>query len=135
MGTTAEGKYLAAESTSHVNDSCRFNDNARVTVYRYHVANSALVRRVLWSAVVGQQLRLECSADGESWALLYDAGAERLPFTRMTFDLSEHLNLLAFDEVYVRISDSDPVDGFGGAISRSGRVELRVERCEPHIGV
>jgi hypothetical protein len=134
VGTNAEKKYLEAGSTGHLNASCRFNDNERVTVYRYRLANAALVRSVLWTATLGQQLRLECSANGEDWVLLDDAGAERRPFARATYDLTKHLNLLAFDEVYVRISDSAPDDGFGGAISRSGRVDLRVERCEPPIG-
>lgn len=134
VGEESELKYLVASSTGHTNETCRFNDQSRYTIYRYRIANAALVRRVLWTAMLGQQLKLECSSDGENWTVLYDSGTVRMPFTRVTYDLTEHLNLLAFDEIYLRISDSDPSDGFGGAISKSKAVELHIERCEPPIG-
>lgn len=133
VGEDSEQKYLHSSSCSHTNTTCRFNDEHRCTVYQYHVANAALVRRVLWTATLGQQLKLECSADGESWSVIYDAGTERIPFTRMTFDLTDRLNLLAFDEIYIRISDSSPTDGFGGAIQKDVNVDLHLERCEPPI--
>ena len=133
VGEATEEKYRLSNSTGTTNTTCRFNDGSRFTTYRYHVANAALVRRVTWTATVGQQLLLECSADGESWRTVFDAEKTNLPFSRMTFDLTDMLNLLAFDEIYIRISDSDPSDGFGGAIQMSGSVDLHVERCEPPI--
>lgn len=135
VGEATEEKYRLSHSTGTLNATCRFNDGIRFTTYRYHIANAALVRRVTWTANVGQQLLLECSCDGENWKTLCDAGATTLPFTRTTYDLTELVNLLAFDEIYIRVSDSEPSDGFGGAIQMSGSVDLHVERCEPPIAM
>ena len=133
VGEASEAKYLDERSCGILNTTCRFHDRSAFTIYRYRIANAALVRRVTWTATVGQQLRIECSADGESWSTVFDADKTNLAFARTTYDLTDKLNLLAFDEVYIRISDSDPSDGFGGAIQRSESVELHVERCEPPI--
>ncbi len=135
VGEESEQAYLLNESNGLLNDTCRYNDGVRSTVYRYHIANAALVRRVLWTATVGQQLKLECSNDGKQWSTVYDAGSTKTAFARTTYDLTALLNLLAFDEIYIRISDSDPSDGFGGAIRMSDAVELHVERCELPIGM
>ncbi len=132
VGEDSESAYYVNGSTGHLNDTCRFNDAHRASVYRYRIPNAALVRRVTWTANVGQQYRLECSHDGVNWTLLEDAGDECRAFARRTYDLTDAVNLLAFDEVYIRISDSDPSDGFGGAIKRE-RVDLHVERVEPSI--
>ena len=132
VGEADESAYLTPTSTSHTNEICRFCDGTRAMVYRYRIANAALVRQISWTASIGQQYRLECSHDGVNWKLLEDAGTERRAFARRTYDLTDKLNLLAFDEVYVRISDSDPSDGFGGALRRE-RVDLHVERVEPPI--
>lgn len=132
VGENSETNYLVSGSTGHLNDTCRFNDEHRSTVYRYRLANAALIRKLCWTANLGQQYRLECSHDGVNWTLLDDAGTERRAFARRTYDLTDAVNLLAFDEVYIRLSDSDPSDGFGGAIKRE-RVDLRTERVEPSI--
>lgn len=132
VGEADESIYLTPTSTSNTNATCRFCDGMRSMVYRYHIANAALVRQISWTANIGQQYRLECSQDGVNWTLLEDAGTECRAFERRTYDLTDVLNLLAFDEVYIRISDSDPSDGFGGAIKRE-RVDLHVERVEPSI--
>jgi hypothetical protein len=133
VGAPTETKYLQSNSTGILNENCRFNDRSAFTIYRYHIANAALVRRVTWTATLGQQLYLECSADGENWVKLFNAGANQLDMERRTFDLSDKVNLLAFDEIYIRISDSNPSDGFGGAIARDSVVSLHVERCEPPV--
>jgi hypothetical protein len=133
VGAPTETKYLQSNSTGILNENCRFNDRSAFTIYRYHIANAALVRRVTWTATLGQQLYLECSVDGENWVKLFHAGAYQLDMERRTFDLSDKVNLLAFDEIYIRISDSNPSDGFGGAIARDSVVSLHVERCEPPV--
>ncbi len=130
-----EKKYLHADSTGILNESCRFNDRTAFTLYHYHVANAALVRRITWTATVGQQLLIECSTDRENWRTLINVGASTLDFERKTFDLTDKVDLLAFDDVYIRISDSDPTDGFGGALRAHTAVSLHVERCEPPIGM
>ena len=132
VGEADESAYLTPTSTSHTNETCRFCDGTRAMVYRYRIANAALVRQLSWTANIGQQYRLEVSHDGVNWKLLEDAGTERRAFARRTYDLTDKVNLLAFDEVYIRISDSDPSDGFGGALRRE-RVDLHVERVEPPI--
>lgn len=133
VGGPTEAKYLQSNSTGILNESCRFNDRSAFTLYRYHIANAALVRRVTWTATLGQQLYLECSSDGENWTKLFNAGATSLPMERRTFDLTDKVNLLTFDEIYIRILDSNQSDGFGGAIARDTAVNLYVERCEPPI--
>jgi hypothetical protein len=134
VGEADESRYLMPESTSYTNATCRFCDGSRFMIYRYRIANAALVRQISWTANIGQQYRLECSQDGVNWTLVEDAGNECRAFERRTFDLTDRLNLLAFDEVYLRISDSAPSDGFGGAIQRE-RVDLHVERVELPIRV
>ena len=129
-GTTEETDLITPDSCGSTNSSSRFNDGLKYTTYRFPIANAALVRRVCFTATMGYQLRVDCSCDGKEWSNVFDAGTQRLSLTRRTYDLTEHVDLLSFDEIYVRISDSNPADSFGGAIRLNTSMELLVERCE-----
>ncbi len=148
VGEDSEKKYLSSEPLeqgyTQVKEgqyTQRFTDqNKRTVLYRYHLANSAQIRGLVWSAVCGQQLQLDISFDGENWTGVdvpkdgYDA-TMGLPMERRSFDLMKYVGtrgLLCYDDLYIRISDVEPSTGYGGAIRET--VHLRTERFDLPFG-
>ena len=116
-------------------------DKTAVFIYRYHLANSSQIRGLVWSAECGQQLKLEVSYDGERWTEIKLPDGETIdptkgrPVVSRSFDLIPYMGtrgLLCYDELYIRISDADTSNGWGGIVR--GDVRLRTERFELPFG-
>lgn len=145
VGEDSELKYLTTDTNQQGyvqspegKPTKRYADNNKKLVYHYHLANSAQIRGLVWSAICGQQLKLEISYDGETWIHVFEGGADTttgLPIERRSFDLMPFMGtrgLLCYDELYIRISDVTPSNGFGGLVQQT--VHLRTERFELPFG-
>lgn len=136
-GDASEEKYIhelgQKAGTSTNNGNYRYMDRDNYIIYKYHIANSCQVRRLFFTAVFSGKVYLEVSDDGDNWKVLHDCGTERIvKDTKLTFELTDYVNMLRWDDIYIRLSNSDPdkTTGFGGAIACANNVELRTERCE-----
>lgn len=133
-GEESETKYIhetnCADETSY-DGSYRYMDKDNYIIYKYHIPNSGQVKKLYWTAVLKNKVLLEVSNDCENWATVLDQGTTQLAEEKKTLDLTESVNLLAWDDVYIRLANSDPdkTTSSGGAI-RANDVELRIERSE-----
>ena len=145
VGESGELKYLSAVAEEQGYNQTsngvfrRFADGSKRTiVYNYHLANSAQIRGLVWSAICGQQLKLEMSYDGETWQTVFEGGSDTtqgLSIERRSFDLMPLMGsrgLLCYDELHIRISDVEPSTGWGGLVQ--GAIYLRTERFELPFG-
>ncbi len=115
----------------------RFCDTNSEVVYKFTVANRYSANKVLFSAMLSQQLLLQVSQDGESWETVYEydydpsdvphQGIERVV---MEFDLTSYLDLLQSADVYIRIADAFPSNGWGGTIHSDMPTILSVQYTE-----
>ena len=129
----SEEEYLV-RTTAGVNERLRFSDTSRETVYKYTVTNHQEVVKLTWSAKLGAQLLLQVSQDDKTWTDFFVyAYDESLPNGQgqaaayMEFDLTEYVDLSENPDIYIRIADCHPVDGWGGAIHADSEVVMRVE--------
>ncbi|MBQ7337283.1 MAG: hypothetical protein IJW40_02390 [Clostridia bacterium] len=116
------------------NDNQRFSDQQKETVYKYTVTNRYSVSKVEWTAPLGAQLLLQVSQDDANWTTLFEYEYDdslpesQSPATEiMTFDLTDKVDLKANPNIYIRIADSNPANGWGGSIYKSSKTTLTVE--------
>ncbi len=143
VGEADENEHITGQWGT-LNANHRYADNDAKITYHYHLANSSQIRGLVWSAECGNQLHIEVSYDGKTWQDVLNTKGEKLNFERRVFDLMPYMGnrgLLCYDELYIRIGDSnydqsnpETHDGFGGALSRGTVVELRTERFELPFG-
>lgn len=88
----------------------------------YELTDSALPEKLTWSATVGQNLLLEFSVDNKNWVEIFNEvpnNNKNLKF--YNFDITEaYLNARAASPsnmLYVRMSNSNPGNGWGGKIN------------------
>ncbi len=130
--------YVEESSNAPTNDSCRFCDADKVVVYKFALKHIIDVKEITFTATVGQQLVLDVSVDGVNWQNVYtepkpDTESGGLAIKEYTYDLTEFVDLEVpnFDNIWLRISDSVPENGWGGAIYKNTEAHLDVKYIKP----
>ena len=130
--------YVEESSNAPTNDACRFCDADKVVVYKFALKHIIDVKQITFTATVGQQLCLDVSLDGATWQNVYtepkpDTESGGLAIKEYTYDLTEFvdLELPNFDNIWLRISDSVPENGWGGAIYKNTEAHLDVKYIKP----
>lgn len=132
-----EKRYLVKEAA--LNDSgIRFADGGYEIIYRFDLTNTMNLRAVTLSGALYQQLLLSVSSDGVSYTEVYrwvgevkPNGSGGLETQHRCFDLTPYLELEELETIYVKIADSYPSGGWGGAIHPSESVVLDVTYLPP----
>ena len=124
-GTSEESSYLKANSAM-TNSSVRYADNKMIFTYAYSIFDFSKVSELVWSATTSNELRLQISQDGATWVDVYNTG-DRLPAQERMYDLLSYIDRQSISDVlYIKISDSIPETGWGGAVSLHDPVTLCV---------
>lgn len=106
------------------NDNQYFADAAKEIVLKFALTNyKEGVRGVWFAANVSAELKIEAAtkdnADYDKWTVIYDSEGAGLDLNAVSINLGKALgtgNISTTDEVYIRISDSDTADGWGGSL-------------------
>ena len=129
LNSAEEEAHLVA-MTGKWNGSKRYADGNAIFTYKYTIKNVYQVTSVIWKAATNQELKLCISFDNENWTNIYST-EENLPILLREYDLTEYLvdenGTIANATFYLRISDTDPSDGWGGGIHNQNPVTLDVE--------
>ncbi len=127
--SNSEDLYLAFTNAGDTG-SQRFSDQTLETVYHFTVMNIYTIEKITWHALDGSQLLLQVS---QSWDLETDADTEWLTVyafewtedmgeqkwlsaAERDYDLTDFFDPALGKDLYIRIADSSPEDGFGGSI-------------------
>lgn len=132
-----EKNYLIKEGSLNV-ENVRYVDGANEFIYRYSIRNTLNVQKIEFSAVMGQQLHLSVSTDGENYTTVYcyesdDPDDRGLPRSKRTYDLLGFVDIDQCKTLYVRIADAYTQNGWGGAIAATEPVSLKVTYIKPTI--
>ncbi len=128
-GQPAEAKYLTDNYNSSLLHGKRFADAARWFTYSYPIYDFERVTALSWTATTSQELHLQLSVDGQSWVDIYKyVGADKgLAEEERTYDLLPLIGSASgAATIHIRVGDSMPEGGWGGAISSSAPVILKV---------
>ena len=128
MNSAEENAHLV-EMTGKWNGEKRYADaNAHFT-YKYTIKNVHQVASVIWKAATNQELKLDISFDNKNWVNVFSTEENLAPMLR-EYDLTEFLvkdGTIENATFYLKISDTDPSDGWGGGIHKMNPVTLDVE--------
>ena len=143
-GTASETPYL--HSLLHNNGnlnaagSVRYADKNNFFIYAYELYTTEMPASLTWTATNSNQFYLQLSVDSWNWVDVYKFdgeiaadGSGGLATAERTYDLMEAYEkalALAAEEssmLYLKIGDSHPDGGWGGAVSTSADVTLRIE--------
>ena len=139
----SEGKYLL-RTDAGARDSLRFSDKQSETVYHFTITNHKGVRQVIFEAALFQQLLLQVSQDDTNWTDVYrypydpvGEPSQGLDLQVRQYDLTPYVNLEENPNIYIRIADSEPSNGWGGTIYAPEIARLKVDynaetRLETH---
>jgi hypothetical protein len=138
LDNDSELDYLVRSSASTSGTAFRFCDTTAEVVYKFSVVNRYSATEVLFTAMLSQQLLLQVSQDDENWQTVfaYEYDENKNPDQgmgwnkTMTFDLTPYLDLVASPDVYVRVADSYPGNGWGGTIHSDILTTLEVRYTE-----
>ncbi len=132
VATSEERAHLYEDTGATNKSGIHYADSDRCFTYMYTIENNVKMTSVTWSAPIGQQLYLQVSSDGITWTDVYkwdgttnEDGSGGLPFVYTTYDLTSLL-ALPTSTVFIKIADSHPDGGWGGAIDSSMPVILDV---------
>jgi len=132
-----ESEYMINCTAQASGTAFWFCDTTSEVVYKFSVTNRYSANKVLFTAMLSQQLLLQVSQDGESWENVYEyeydpAGVPHQGLERqvMEFDLTSYLDLLSNPDVYIRIADAYPSNGWGGTIHSDIPTTLAVQYTE-----
>lgn len=135
LDNDSELNYLVRSSASTSGTAFRFCDASSEVVYKYSITNRYSATKVQFTAMLSQQLLLQVSQDDENWQTVwaYEFDESKNPDQgmgwnkTMTFDLTPYLDLAADPDIYVRVADSYPSNGWGGTIHSDIAVRLEVQ--------
>lgn len=121
-----EADYLYKRDGGGLNGEKYFMDAKGQLIYRFEIPEDQIpyVTGVQFTAKTGSQLLLQASSDGFAWTTIYDfgkpadGGSGGLDAGTYVFDLSPALDFTKSNEVWVRIADSYPANGWGGNLYR-----------------
>lgn len=132
----AEMLYVENEEqdiTASWNNWCRFSDGNKQIIYCYPALNLASATKVTWTANIGQHIKLQVSQDKSNWKDVYVCETHKWAddkygdkYDDYTYDLTSFLDKNGPKKIYVRILDSFPEDGWGGAVTIDGDVILDI---------
>ena len=112
------------------NGTQRYNDATCETVYHYVINTDKTVNTVTWTAKLGGQLLLLVSQDDKNWVTIQeyvtDDAGRGIEKGVYSFDLTKYVDLANNPNIYIRIADSYPADGWGGSIYADETVVLVV---------
>ena len=127
---TDEEKAYLIENDAPINDTLRYADAGKHFTYKYTIKNVHQVKSVIWKAKTSQQFKLDISFDNENWVNVFST-TEKLAQQVREYDLTEFLvdenGTIANATFYLKISDADPADGWGGGVNRDVDVTLLVD--------
>ena len=138
LDNDSELDYLVRSSASTSGTAFRFADASTEVVYKYTITNRYSATKVLFTAMFSQQLLLQVSQDDQNWQTVfaYEYDESKNPDQGMgwnktgTYDLTPYLDLVANPNIYVRVADSYPTNGWGGTIHSDIAVRLEVQYDE-----
>lgn len=121
-----EADYLYKRNGGGLNGEKYFMDVNGELIYRFEIPEDQIpyVTGVQFTAKTGSQLLLQASSDGFAWTTIYDfgkpadGGSGGLNAGTYVFDLLPALDFTKSNEVWVRIADSYPSNGWGGNLYR-----------------
>lgn len=121
-----EADYLYKRNGGGLNGEKYFMDVNGELIYRFEIPEDQIpyVTGVQFTMKTGSQLLLQASSDGFAWTTIYDfgkpadGGSGGLDAGTYVFDLSPALDFTKSNEVWVRIADSYPANGWGGNLYR-----------------
>ena len=132
-----ESEYMINCTAQNSGTAFRFCDTTSEVVYKFEVVNRYAVDKVLFTAMFSQQLLLQVSQDGKSWETVYEydydpSGVPHQGLERevMEFDLTSFVDLPNNPEIYIRIADANPSNGWGGTIHSDVATILAVRYTE-----
>ena len=134
-GASDESSYLYGAVRPYSNESCFYLDEKNLTPgstyiqYVYELTDSALPEKLTWTASVGQNLKLEFSADNFTWVEIFNekpGDASNLRY--YTFDITEKYVAAAGAKaltatrnssmLHICLKNSDPGKNYGGRIDK-----------------
>ena len=137
VATNEEHPFLYENTGATNKNNIHFADGNNSFTYFYTIENHVKMTSVKWSAPIGQQLHLQVSNDATTWTDVYkytgatnDDGSGGLPFEYRTYDLTQFISLTS-PTLFIKIADSHPDGGWGGAINDTMPVVLDVAYEEP----
>ena len=133
IGTSAEEKYLVEGANINAEKTVRFADQNAQIVYKFDLDRTTNFESMSLSIPLQGQYVVSASTDGKTWTevLRWDGeeGGANGPSTATTklIDLSKAIELVGtIEAVYIRITDADTSNGYGGAIPNTAPVILSV---------
>lgn len=128
-----EKAYLV-RSDAGDNGTQRFSDAQKETVYKFTVTNRYSATKVTFGAQLGAQLLLQVSQDDKTWTDVYvyeydESGepSQGLRTSYYEYDLTSFVDLKNCADIYIRIADAYPDNGWGGSIFKSEPAALTVD--------
>ena len=133
VNTTAENQYLQSAGALNGEGTVRYADGTAEIVYKYDLKRTENMETMVLSIPLQGQYKVSASADGSKWTVVdvwngTEGGENGLttPVTKY-IDLSKAIDLAGgVETVYVKISDADTSNGYGGAIPNTNAVILSV---------
>lgn len=107
----------------------RFSDAHRSFTYGYDIYDYSRVTSLTWTASTSQELLLQVSTDNANWVDVYryDGEPRGLSEAKRTYDLMKFVDTNSTSKIlYVKVADAYNTDGYGGAVSSSATVTLKV---------
>lgn len=133
----SESEYMINCTAQNSGTAFRFCDTTSEVVYKFDIVNRYAVDKVVFTAMFSQQLLLQVSQDGSSWTTVYeyDYDPDGVPHQGlereiMEFDLTSFVDLATNPEIYIRIADAYPSNGWGGTIHSDVATVLAVQYTE-----
>ena len=122
--TTQSGNSMDAEfiikNTSKASAENYYCDNDREIIWRIDLER---YKDAYFAITIAQNYLLEVSTDGESWTILQDfikVNGMRINASSntATFGIDSKIYAKDADFMYVRLSNADPTQGYGGSVSK-----------------
>ena len=133
VNTNAEKQYLQSAGALNAEGTVRYADTTAEIIYKYDLKRTENIEAMVLSIPVQGQYKISASLDGSKWTVVdvwngTEGGENGLTSSVLKrVDLYKALDLTgSADTVYVKISDADTSNGYGGAIPNTNSVVLSV---------
>ena len=129
--------YLVNSTASVSGVAFRFCDANSEIVYKFPIVNRQNADQVLFTGIFSQQVLLQVSHDGSSWTDIYryefdESGLPQQgdPKKQITYDLTPLVDLNKYSDIYIRVADAYPSNGWGTCIYSDQATRLEVRYTE-----
>ena len=112
-----QDKPYIVRDTSSARDNCRYTDGDAELVYRFDISD---YQSSLFALAVYSNYLIEASPDGETWFTAADFSAEsptRATALNTAVRVVNPADYGITDEIYIRLRNTDPSEGWGGALT------------------